>query len=55
MQDPYLRSVLIGVVAVFVGFQVNQSFNGDFSNNIFWFFIGILFAVIHIDRKARAA
>jgi putative inorganic carbon (HCO3(-)) transporter len=55
MQDPYLRSVLIGVVAVFVSFQVNQSFNGDFSNNIFWFYIGMLFAVIHIDRKARAA
>jgi len=55
MQDPYLRSVLIGVVAVFVAFQVNQSFNGDFSNNIFWFYIGMLFAVIQIDRKARAA
>ncbi len=55
MQDSYLRGTLIGLVAVFIAFQVNQSFNGDFSNNIYWFYTGMLFAVIRLDKQARAA
>ncbi len=54
MQDPYLRAVLIGVLATFVGFQVSQSFNGDIANNTFWFYTGMLFAVIRLDEKLRA-
>jgi len=53
MQDPYLRAVLIGMIANFVAFQASQSFNGDFSNNMFWFFTGMLFAVVRLDEQAR--
>jgi O-antigen ligase len=53
-QDPYLRAVVIGLVAVFVAFQVNQSLNGDFANNLFWFFTGMLFAVVRLDKETEA-
>ena len=55
MEDEYLRAFTIGLVAVFVSGQVNQSLNGDFSNNIFWFYTGLLFAVIRLERQARPA
>ena len=54
MQDAYLRAVAIGLLATFVAFQVNQSFNGDLPNNMFWFCIGMLFAVQRLDADARA-
>jgi O-antigen ligase len=53
MQDPYLRAILIGLLATFVAFQVSQSFNGDIADNTFWFYTGMLFAVIHLDEKGR--
>ena len=53
MKDAYLRSVQIGLIATFVGFQVNQSFNGDLANNMFWFGVGMLFAVQRIERMER--
>jgi O-antigen ligase len=55
MQDNYLRAVQIGMIATFVAFQVNQSFNGDLANNMFWFGIGMLFAVQRIDREGRSS
>lgn len=55
MQDPYLRAVLIGLVAAFVASQVSQSFNGTHSENMFWFYIGMLYAVIHLDEESRPA
>ena len=51
MRDPFLRAVLISLIAVFIGFQVSLSFTADFSNNFLWFFTGMLFAVIRIDRE----
>ncbi len=54
MQDNYLRAVQIGMIATFVAFQVNQSFNGDLANNMFWFGVGMLFAVQRIDVEERA-
>ena len=53
MKDSYLRSVQIGMIATFISFQVNQSFNGDLANNMFWFGIGMLFAVQRIEREGR--
>jgi putative inorganic carbon (hco3(-)) transporter len=53
MTDPYLRAVQIGMIATFVSFQVNQSFNGDLANNMFWFGVGMLFAVQRIDAELR--
>ncbi|MEW6754157.1 MAG: O-antigen ligase family protein [Candidatus Latescibacterota bacterium] len=53
MRDSYLRAMLIGMIATFVAFQVSQSFNGDLTNNTFWFYTGVLFAVIHLDEKQR--
>ena len=55
MQDPYLRAVLIGLVSVFISFQVSLSFTADFNNNFLWFFTGMLFAVIRLDKEAKAA
>ena len=53
MQDPYFRAVAMGLIATFVGFQVNQSFNGDLPNNMFWFCIGMTFAVLQLDADSR--
>ena len=53
MKDAYLRSVQIGLIATFVGFQVNQSFNGDLANNMFWFGVGMLFAVQRVEKMER--
>jgi len=53
MQDSYLRAVAIGMIATFVAFQVNQSFNGDLPNNMFWFCIGMLFAVQRLEAASR--
>ena len=55
MQDPYLRAVSIGLISTFVAFQVNQSFNGDLPNNMFWFCIGMLFAVQRLEVTSRSA
>ena len=55
MQDSYLRAVAIGLIATFVGFQVNQTFNGDLPNNMFWFCIGMLFAVQRLEVDSRTA
>ncbi len=54
MQDPYLRAVTIGLISTFVAFQVNQSFNGDLPNNMFWFCIGMLFAVQRLEVTSRS-
>ncbi len=54
MQDSYLRAIAIGLIATFVAFQVNQTFNGDLPSNMFWFYIGMLFAVQRLDADARA-
>ncbi len=55
MQDPFLKAVLIGMVASFVAAQISQTFNGSHSENMFWFNVGMLFAVIHLDEKGRSA
>ena len=52
--DPFLRGVMCGLVAAFVGFQVSLSFTADFSNNYLWFFTGLIFAVSALDRQTRA-
>ena len=54
MRDPYLRAVTIGLISAFVAFQVNQSFNGDLSNNMFWFYVGMLFSVQRIEAASRS-
>ena len=53
MQDPYFRAVTIGLIATFAAFQVNQSFNGDLPNNMFWFCIGMMFAVQRLEADSR--
>ena len=50
IRDQYLRAVMCGLLAAFVGFQVSLSFTADFSNNYLWFFTGLIFAVNGIDR-----
>jgi O-antigen ligase len=55
VQDPYLKAVAVGLLAVFIAFQVSLSFTADFSNNFLWFFTGALFAVPRIDGEARTA
>ena len=54
MEDSYLRAFMIGMIAIFVSFQVNQTFNGDISNNMFWFYVGLMFAILRIERESRA-
>jgi len=51
--DPYLRGVMFGLVAAFIGFQVSLSFTADFGNNYLWFFTGLIFAVNAIDRTQK--
>ena len=55
MQEPYFRAVTIGLIATFIAFQVNQSFNGDLPNNMFWFCIGMMFAVQRLESRSRTA
>ena len=54
MRDPYLRAVLIGLLSVFIAFQVSLSFTADFSNNFLWFFTGMVFAVLRLGESQRA-
>ena len=53
MQDPYLRAILIALLSVFVAFQLSLSATADFSNNFLWFFSGMIFAVIRVDRETK--
>ena len=54
MPDPYLRAVLIGLLSMFIAFQVSLSFTADFSNNFLWFFTGMIFAVLRLGEPQRA-
>ena len=54
MRDPYLRAVLIGLLSMFIAFQVSLSFTADFSNNFLWFFTGMVFAVVRLEESQRA-
>lgn len=51
LQDEYLRSVLIALVAIFVTFQVSLTFTGEFANNFLWMFTGIMFAVPALEKR----
>ena len=53
MEDSFLRALMIGMISVFAAFQVNQMFNGDYSNNMFWFYIGLMFSILRIERELR--
>ena len=52
MKDAYLRSVQIGLIATFVGFQVNQSFNGD-SQTTCLVWRRYAFAVQRVEKMER--
>ncbi len=54
MPDPYLRAVLVGLLSMFIAFQVSLSFTADFSNNFLWFFTGMIFAVLRLGEPRRA-
>jgi len=54
MEDSYLRAVLIGLLSMFVAFQVSLSFTADFSNNFLWFFTGMVFAVVRLGAPRAA-
>ncbi|MBI2505762.1 MAG: O-antigen ligase family protein [Candidatus Latescibacteria bacterium] len=54
MRDLYLRAVLIGLLSMFIAFQVSLSFTADFSNNFLWFFTGMVFAVLRLGEPRRA-
>ena len=51
MQDEYLRSVMIALVAIFVAFQVSLTFTGEFANNFLWMFTGVMFAVPALEER----
>lgn len=55
MRDPYLRAVTIGLLCVFISFQISLSFTADFSNNFLWFFTGMLFAVLRLGEEQESA
>ena len=51
MQDEYLRSVMIALVAIFIAFQVSLTFTGEFANNFLWMFTGVMFAVPALEER----
>ncbi len=53
--DPYYRAVLIGVLSLFIAFQVSLSLTADINNNYLWFFTGFLFAVLRLGRASEPA
>ena len=49
-KDPYIKATAVGLLAVFVGYQVSMLFNAGLLNNFFWMMTGLLFAVREIVR-----
>jgi len=49
-EEPYIKAVAVGLLGVFVGYQVNFLFNAGLLNNFFWMTTGLLFAVREIVR-----
>ena len=45
-QDPYLKTVQIGLISLFIAFQVSLLFTADFYDNFFWLMTAMIFAVI---------
>ncbi len=53
IRDDYLKSMAIGLLCVFIGFQISMLFTADIGNNFFWIMTGMLFAVKKIAENAE--
>ena len=51
MKDDTLKTIQIGLVALFVGYITNFTFASDLLNNIFWITVGVIYAVPLVDKK----
>lgn len=52
-EDPYLKTSAIGLLGVFVAFQVNLLFTAAITDNYLWMMTGLLFAVRSIQQQRR--
>jgi len=48
--EPYIKAVAVGLLGVFIGYQVNLLFTAGLMDNFLWMTTGILFAVREIVR-----
>lgn len=53
--EPYMKAVAVGLLGVFVGYQVNFLFTAALTDNFFWMTTGMLFAVREIVRPKEAS
>lgn len=51
MHDGYLRTIEMGLVAVFAAFLLDFMFYSDMMNNMFWLITGLMFAVPLVDKR----
>lgn len=51
LQDEYLKAVQIGLVSLFVAFQVSLLFTADFYDNFLWLMTGMIFAVSRVSEE----
>ncbi len=55
IEDEYLKAAQLGLVAVFIGYQVSMVFTAAITDNFFWIMTGMLFAVrevgLYIQKK----
>ncbi|RKY65736.1 MAG: hypothetical protein DRQ08_04970 [Candidatus Latescibacterota bacterium] len=54
-EEPYIKAVAVGLLGVFVGYQVNFLFTAALTDNFFWMTTGMLFAVREIVRPKEAS
>ncbi|MFC1541491.1 O-antigen ligase family protein [Candidatus Latescibacterota bacterium] len=52
MKDMFFQKVLIGFLALFVGFIANFTFASDMHNNIFWITVGVIYAIPIVYHKS---
>jgi O-antigen ligase len=55
IQDAFLRATMVGLISVFVAFQISLCFTAEFANNFLWLFMGMIFAVPRIDAQLSKA
>jgi O-antigen ligase len=51
IDDVYMKKILVGFLALFLGFIANFTFASDLHNNVFWITIGVIYAIPQAYRN----
>jgi hypothetical protein len=55
IEDEYLQAAQLGLLAVFIGYQVSMIFTAAITDNFFWIMTGMLFAVRELGVRRENA